>query len=288
MTTKTGPPDPDEEWARWIAWLGEEGRGPSIWEDVLAMMASRQIWDGLRTVQNQAPVAALKNATFWSWAAENYVRRQALAIRRQVDLDKDVVSLGRLIDQVRRYPHVLSRDRYSARTAGWMTRAQADGFFDEMVGSGRPSIDPDVPRAELAKMKTRTSKIVEWVDNEVAHYNQAKGQFGIGLKYRDLHSAIDLIIDLAVKYRLLILGSSMSKSVAMYPWVHVFRVAWIQSDDQIINGARSKAESAKSNGSARLGNRSRTMNSSVNRSHRGGSDRAGDPQRCCGSFRGQA
>lgn len=236
MTTNAGPPDPDEEWARWVAWSGEDPGGPSIWDDVVAMIASRQIWDGLKTIQMQAPSDALKSGMFWSWAAENYVRRQAMAIRRQVDTDHDVVSLARLIQAVGRYPHVLSRERYAARTTatpgGWMTRAEADGFFDQMVGAGRDFIDPNVPKADLAKLKTRTAKVVDWVDNEVAHYNQEKGQFGIGLTYRDLHDAIDLIVDLVVKYRELILGSTMSKFVSMYPWTHVFKVAWIQDNDR--------------------------------------------------------
>jgi hypothetical protein len=100
-------PDSGEEWGRWVEWLGE-GPAPSIWEDVVAMMAARQIWEGFRILCFAAPEEARRNGTFHSWLTQNYVHRQALAIRRQKDTDRDVVSLGHLIQQVRRYPHVLS------------------------------------------------------------------------------------------------------------------------------------------------------------------------------------
>jgi hypothetical protein len=40
--------------------------------------------------------------------------RYGSAIRRQVDVRDDVVSLGRLVDRVWRYPTVLSRKRFIA------------------------------------------------------------------------------------------------------------------------------------------------------------------------------
>lgn len=226
-------PDPDEEWARWIAWIGEQPGGPSIWDDVLAMMMSRQIWDDFRILYDDAPPEARKNATFQSWVNESYVHRQAMAVRRQTDTDRDVISLAHLIQQVGRYPHVLSRDRYSTRIAPWASRQEADRIFDQLVGAGRDHIDSNVPKADLAKLRFRTGKVVEWADNEVAHYNESKGQFGIGLTFGDLHHGVDLIVDLAVKYRDLILGSSMAKSVSMTGWMGIFRVAWIPNDDQL-------------------------------------------------------
>ena len=225
-------PDPDEEWARWVEWLGE-GPAPSIWEDVVAMMAARQIWEGFRILYFAAPEEARRNATFHSWLVQNYVHRQALAIRRQTDTDRDVVSLGHLIDQVRRYPHVLSRERYIERTAGWQSAAEADGFFDELVGPGRDHIDPNTARADLAKLKTGTRTVVSFVDNEVAHYNMAKGQFSQGLTFGDITQGIDLIVDMSVKYRLLIMGSGMAKSVSMSPWIGIFDTAWIPSMDRM-------------------------------------------------------
>jgi hypothetical protein len=226
-------PDPDEEGARWIAWIGERPGGPSIWDDVVAMIVSRQIWDGFRILYDDAPPEARTNATFQSWVNESYIHRQAMAVRRQTDTDRDVISLAHLIQQVSRYPHVLSRDRYAARVAYMASREEADRGFDFMVGAGRDHIDPNVPKADLARLRSRTGKVLGWANNEVAHYNESKGQFGVGLTFGDLHDSVDLIVDLAVKYRDLILGSSMAKSVSMTGWMEIFRVAWIPNDYQL-------------------------------------------------------
>ena len=220
----------DREWNRWVAWLGGPG-DPSIWDDVVAMMAARQIWDGHNVVQHNAPPQALKAATFASWVAHNYVGRQAMAVRRQVDIDRRVISLGRLIHRVGRHPDALSRDRFAAR-ATWASREESDRLFDDFVGAGRVHIDPDEPKADLSTLRTGTAKVVRYATNELAHYNKDKGKFSERLTFGDLHSAIDVVVDLSVKYRSLIMGATMSKTVAMYDWIHVFREPWIPDDDR--------------------------------------------------------
>jgi hypothetical protein len=168
----------------------------------------------------------------------------------KTDLADDVVSLALLIDRVRKYPHALSRDRYVTRTAAWQSRAQADLFFDQMVGEGRDYIDRNVARGDGAKLKTRTKPILKWVNNEVAHYNEHKGTFGLGLTLGEIHDAAKLVIDLSIKYRELILGSSMSKTVAIHPWTGPFTVPWIPERDhhQAVIARISRVEQSREEG----------------------------------------
>jgi hypothetical protein len=181
-------------------------------------------------VYNNAPEVVLSNGTFPSWIKQNYIGAQAMAIRRQLDTKHaDVVSLARLIQDVSRNAQVLSRDRYAARTnAGEL----ADEFFDQMVDPGLDHIDRNAARADLAKLKTRTRKLRDWATNEVAHYNEAKGTFGVGLTLGDIHAAVDLIVDLSIRYRELILGATMARSVAMLWWQRALEVAWIPPDQR--------------------------------------------------------
>jgi hypothetical protein len=224
--------DADREWDLWVSWLGETPGGPSIWDDVVAMMTARQVWDGFGILYNNAPAEAHRNATFASWVKDNYVGRQAMAIRRQRDIHDDVVSIARLIDRVRQYPFVLSCQHYIDRTHGWQSEQEARRLFGEMVGAGREHIDKNSAKADLARLRTRTAVVERFTTNELAHYNEKKGTFAQGLTMADLHGSIDLIIDLSVKYREMILGSSMSRQVSMYPWTHVLSVPWISDDQQ--------------------------------------------------------
>ena len=104
------------------------GRGsrPHIWEDVVAMMAARQIWEGFRKVYFAAPEEARRNENFHSWLTQNYLHRQAFAIRRQTDTDRDVVSLGSLDPAGPSISARSFRDRYIERTAGLAERHRSD------------------------------------------------------------------------------------------------------------------------------------------------------------------
>jgi hypothetical protein len=90
--------DPDNEWATWQRWLGDEPKGQTIYA-VVEMLAFRKIWRGFAVIHNSAPEQARSNATFLWWVRWNYARAMGSAIRRQVDVRDDVVSLGRLIDR---------------------------------------------------------------------------------------------------------------------------------------------------------------------------------------------
>lgn len=225
--------DPDREWQRWREWLAEEPQGANIYEAVVAMMVARQMFQGFEMIHTDAPPDARRNAGFVTWLRRNYLESQAMAIRRQTDIRTDVVSLARLIDRVALHPDVLSRDRYAERVKGWESREQADGFFDEMVGAGLDHIDPETARRDLDDLLTECGPIRTWATKEIAHYDQKRGTFGQGITYGDLNAAIDIVVELSVKYRTMIMGVSMAKSVVMTPWQVVFRVPWIESDEAL-------------------------------------------------------
>ena len=84
----------------------------------------------------------------------------------------------------------------------------------------------NMARPPLAKLRGDLLRIVGYVDNEVAHYNQAKGQFSQGLSFGDITQGINLIVDLSVKYRLMIIGKSMAKTVIIDPWIGIFDQGW--------------------------------------------------------------
>jgi hypothetical protein len=99
---------------------------------------------------------------------------------------------------------------------------------------GLEHIVPNVPKADLAKLRTRTARIARFATNELAHYTESKGTFAGGLTLGDLHGAINLVVDLSVKYRLLIMGAHMAKTVAMDSWLHVFVQPWIADGDRLM------------------------------------------------------
>jgi hypothetical protein len=219
----------DEEWAEWQFWLSDDPK-TGIYEDIVAMMASRQTWDAFNRVYGQARERARRSGIFQSWLATNYVQFQAMAIRRQTDLRTDVISLARLIQRVATTPKALSRDRYLAIPANAAVPKLSNVHFDELVGEGRDEIDPAVPKADLYLLRKKSEPIREFVNKTIAHYDKEKARFHVDLNYGDLHKTVDLAIDLSVKYRQMILGVTMAKEVVVPPWLGIFRVPWIKDD----------------------------------------------------------
>jgi len=221
---------PNPTWQKCAEWLGEDPKPGTIYKDVIDMRAARRVWEGFQAIVGVAPEDARKYGTFHSWVNGNYVRSQGLAVRRQVDVDDDVVSLGRLLDRIAKSPSVFSRQRYLAELHP-TTPDLGNQFFDALVGPGAKALDAATPLADLEGLSGGTAKVRDWVSNEVAHYNAKTGQFSQGLTFGDVHEAMDLIFEIFNRYTQLIYGRTIAGSVTMPPWEAVFRVAWIPDED---------------------------------------------------------
>ena len=221
---------PNATWDKWAEWLGREPKPGTIYKDVVGMRASRRVWEGFQTIVGVAPEDGRKYSTFHSWANGNYIRSQGLAVRRQVDVRDDVISLGRLLTHSAAQPNVLTRERYLA-VLHPDDHQMGNEFFDNLVAPGAKAIDPATPTAHLEELRRKTAKVRDWVSNEVAHFSKKTGHFSVGLTFGDVHESMDAIFEVLNHYNRLILGSTTSGSVTMDPWEAVFRVAWIPDDD---------------------------------------------------------
>lgn len=235
------PVKPDPNWDKWVEWLGDGAKPGTISKDVVGMRAARRVWEGLQTIVGVAPDEAKKYGTFHSWANGNYIRSQGLAVRRQVEVRYDVVSLGRLLDGIAKSPNVISRNRYLAQLHP-TTPDMGNEFFDALVGPGAAAIDPATPLAHLEQLQQETARVKKWVDKEVAHYDRRTGQFSQQLTFGDVHRGMDAIFRVKNHYNRLLLGSTTSGSVIMDPWEAVFRVAWIPNSESWIHVARTQQE----------------------------------------------
>jgi hypothetical protein len=220
--------DPDQEWMTWRRWLGGEPKGDTIYAQVAEMLAFRQIWDGFAVVHDNAPTGARKNATFLMWLRWNYARSQGMAVRRQTDPRSDVVSLARLVDNVWRFPTVLTRERFLA-LQGDDDIPLMDRGFDDLAGTGE-FIDPRIPAQDFADLQRKTARVRKWVNTSVAHLT-AKGSPSAAPPLQTIHDSVEEIFALFVKYMNLIHGVHVASDVVMSPWPSVFRVPWIPDDD---------------------------------------------------------
>ena len=180
---------------------------------------------GLRHDPRRRPEQARKNATFVLWLRWNYARSMGSAIRRQTDVRDDVVSLGRLIDRVWRYPTVFTRTRF-VNMQGIDEADMVNGWFDDLAGTG-DYVNPEIPAQDMEDLREKTAVVRGWVNKAIAH-KDATGRDPPPLS--EIHSCIDVIFELFNKYGQLIRGVSTSKDVVMPIWPVVFRTQWIPDD----------------------------------------------------------
>lgn len=216
--------DPDQEWADWQAWLGDR-----IWNQVVEMMAFRQVWDVFFDVFKNAPDLVQDDATFLVWFRLAFARSQAMGVRRMADMRRDVVSLAKLIARVRQRPSILSRERYLANQslAGDDLRTWANATFDTIAGLG-DHISTQIPAQDFDDLQTKTASTVEWVNRSVAHLKNGRPVQGPPLQ--DVHDAVDVVVNLFAKYDALIRGNTLVRGVIMDPWPYIFTVPWIGED----------------------------------------------------------
>jgi hypothetical protein len=217
----------DEIHARWIRWLGKPQSG-GIWDDIIPMLASRQIWERYMEIV-QANPAIQSPANFHQWVRVNYVVAQALAIRRQVDRDKRTVSLRRLMDEIIDRPEVVSRERYLSlyEEAGLGDIGAKD--WERLVGS-RDYLDPAEVEQDVADLVAASGPIRELVNKQIAHRDQQALRSDV--TFNQLHTVIDMLAELYVKYVRLLSATSTSMKVAMDAWDEIFRHPWIEPETE--------------------------------------------------------
>jgi hypothetical protein len=112
---------------------------------------------------------------------------------------------------------------------------EADRDFDTLTSAvGLDHMDPSTSLDDLERLRDGTESVRTWATKEVAHYDPKKGTFEVGLTYRDLHAAIDLIGELFQKYYSLIRLQHVALDLlVMSAWPVIFRVAWIPDEERM-------------------------------------------------------
>jgi hypothetical protein len=209
----------DSRVEKWTRWLEERIRS-----EVITMHWHRAVYREVGEIVREN--ANLPPSGFFTFLASAYGTTQAVAVRRQGEVNPRVVSLGTLLDEVANDPVRLTREWYlSMRDADDARHASRD--FDYWAGEDGEHVQPERVRADLATLETAVRPIRGYVDQHLAHSDQRPRP---DLPTFDaLHSAIDTLGGVFNKYSGLIRASSWAtlEPVAQDDWLGIFRVPWI-------------------------------------------------------------
>lgn len=214
--------------------------GP-IKASIITMNHHRQIWNGLGEVLRANP--SLPESAWWEHYFNVYAETQAMAVRRQADLHRDVASLAKLVAEV-------SKDVKHLTPEWWIGLWDIDAgdsveeafarrqWEDEFGGEVGVHLDPAIPESDLQRLITESEAVRKHVDKHIAHSEDpgpepkdpgAASETPPTLS--EVHDAIDVIGEVFQRYYSLFEAAAMVslEPVMQHDWLAPFRVPWIRS-----------------------------------------------------------
>jgi hypothetical protein len=214
----------EERFQRWQQWIEE------ICNQVTSLFAFRHIYKVVRQIVVSNPRLRETPSIFWWWLDYAYGTTMLIGLRRLVDRSKEAISLYRLLDDIRKHPEALSRERYrrlleSLRKQQDDVVQTANAVFDELCGRGKPHIDPKSVDEDLTRLDEAARKVRELADKRVAHYDQKSPQ---SLPtHKDIDECLDLIGEIVRKYHRLMKGGVITlMPVIADDWTAIFKIPW--------------------------------------------------------------
>jgi hypothetical protein len=211
--------DPDKTRGRWLDWLER------IRSETFSLFLYRDLWNELGEMTKNAalPPSVIFDA-FSTW----YAASQALAIRRQLDLRSDSISLRRLLTEMAKRPELLSRDHYlSFFEADDHWQDYGNSGFNRLAGNGEDYVPVSVIEADLQRLQEVSQLVKRYADKMVAHADE-KGLSTLPT-LGEMNAAIDVIGELMNKYRTLLTAEAFATLVPVIQedWKAPFRKPWL-------------------------------------------------------------
>jgi hypothetical protein len=169
-----------------------------------------------------------KPSSFYKWMGATYSAAIAIGIRRQLDDRPDSVSIARLLGEILKCPHVLSRARYRKlwKAAG-LGKRLADLEFDHFAGKGKSFVDRALIQADLSRLQAKAGVVKKYANKAIAHVDQ-RGPTTVP-KFSDIDECLDLLEELVKKYYLILRAVGLVSVLPtwQYDWKAIFREPWM-------------------------------------------------------------
>lgn len=210
-----------------------------IYDSATEAIINQHIFWEVHDIIRTNPELQNASSAFYQWMGSTFVHSTVLAVRRQVDSDRNSVSLIRFLRELQKYPELISRSyhetlysrpEYSVDFA----RSAARHTYDRYVGPNADVLDVNTIQDEIQRLNTSSEKIHHYADRVVAHYD-SRGITQETPKFDDVRDCLRLIEEVVLRYVLLLKGAWQDSLLPtfQYDWKNVFRVTWIPPTGEI-------------------------------------------------------
>ena len=209
----------------------------SIIEALTDLSVNHYIFNGFMEIVEPNPDLP-DNNLFIIWAWKNYLFTAAMGVRRQISNKYDDVSLVNLLEDIKKEPSILSRQRYTSLFKGTGLETEyhyINKCFDDIVGKGKDFIDPAEIENDIQRLNTTAESLKVYATKTLAHAGKDAKSIKILPTIKDLDDSIDLFEKMLNKYyALLNAGGIGLPKVAQVPWKEIFLKPWIQDKMNLV------------------------------------------------------
>jgi len=214
----------DKKLQKWVRWINE------ICNDTQDILSNKEIYDQyLEMVKTNKEIQSPSD--FHEWTSRNYGSYIVMAIRRQLDDDNDVISLKRLLMELKQSPQLLTKKWFkslysnSANKLPIPLEAFADSDFEKEAGS-MEYFDPSIAETDLSKLEALGKAITRYASKQIAHKTKIKSK----LTFSEINKFLKEFEDIVKKYILLFTGAgyvSLTPEYS-YDWLTIFTKVWMK------------------------------------------------------------
>lgn len=204
---------------KWERWFGE------IRNQIYSAMESHLVYTEVSQIINANAVVA-RGGVFVERLSLWYADHIIMAIRRQAKIDKQSVSLARLITEIGESPHLVGREHWRELMRGYAVESLADSMFDRLAGAGEAHMKSAAISADLAQLAAMVKKCEAWADKRVAHHDKRRAPKAP--THDEVKAALDAQGKMLQKYHVLVTGDAIAFTTPeiQYNWKAVFDISW--------------------------------------------------------------
>src|SRR4029077_8001133 len=126
-------------------------------DGVTTVLVWKEIWSMMATAIDANP--KIPRTLALSYLSMTYSQSQAVAVRRLVDRDPDVISLARLLESIAANPELITRDWWVKQHADSLDRRIAAQQWDaEFGGKVGDHVDPQIVENDLRSLLAQADK----------------------------------------------------------------------------------------------------------------------------------
>jgi hypothetical protein len=213
-----------------------------IYLDVQDIVVQRHLFREVMAIAAANPEVDELGGDVLEWIQKMHAHSGAVAIRKQIDRDRDSVSLRGLLETIAPFAHMLTREDYVSRGTPDLNpatergrdelevwRDDLDKRFDRLAGAGAKHVTEAAMREDLARLDSAAAQVRDFVRKTIVHRDR---KWNISPPtWDELNGAIDTLDQLVGRYNELLDAGHASHLIPtwQYDWKAVFRIPWIST-----------------------------------------------------------